>query len=136
MIQRLISGLVSNEVADIRRRLTGLGLIIAAFFFMLLAAGFAFVALYHRLTIAMPAWQAAAWVAASIGVAAIVLLMIGRSTLRRRSRYHQEIRKEIHALMGHVPGSGAAGEQNRSATAGLVATAMIAGFVIGKRLVK
>jgi len=129
MLRQLLASLVRSQVADLRRRATGGVVILVAAAALGIALTLALVALCLWLATLMAAWQAVAIVAGSVFVVALILFLVGRSTLRRRSAQAVELERLAQAL-GIDAKAKAAGETSF----GLIAAAMLAGFILGRRL--
>lgn len=132
MLQRLVSHLVSNELAVFRRRISGLALLALTLFMLSLAAGFAFLALYLWLSTVMEAWYAALVVAGFIVFLSLVLWLVGRSLLRLHQTRRRIITDEVHSFMGAV--SSGTGRDNGKRALALMAAAGITGLIIGRLL--
>ncbi len=134
MLQRLVSNLVSNEVAVFRRRISGIGLLAFTLIMLSLAAAFALLALYLWLSTVMPAWYAALVVALMIVLFSLILWLVGRSLLRRHQSQTRIINDEVRSFMGEF--SHATGTQVRKQTVELMVTAAIVGIIIGRLMSK
>lgn len=134
MIERIVAGLIRDEVEGIRRRASGLMLAIAAFILFLTAAIFLLVAIYFWLSLSMPPWQAALAMSGWVLALALILLLAGRAMMRGRRNRSETVRAGIKAFMGQL--SGEDGKHGKERTLGLIAAAVVAGLVIGRRLAK
>ena len=134
MLQRLVSNLISNEVATFKRRVSGLALLVFTLVMLSLAAAFAFLALYLWLSTIIPAWYAALMVAMVIALMCVIVWLTGRSLLRRRQARATIINEEVRAFMGQLPRGSDKDAGKR--TLELLATAAAIGLVLGRLLPK
>jgi len=86
MLERLVSRLVSNQVAGLKRRISGLSLIAFALLLLALAAVFAFLALHLWLSAIIEPWQAALTVAGLV-----VLIATGEFEILARVRFQEAV---------------------------------------------
>ena len=134
MLQRLVSNLISNEVATFKRRVSGMALLFFTLVMLSLSAAFAFLALYLWLSTVIPAWYAALVVTLVIALLGMIFWLVGRSLLHRQQARSKIINDEVRALMGQYPGG--AGKETGKRTLELVAAAAAVGLVIGRLLPK
>ena len=97
MLQRLVSNLISNEVATFKRRVSGMALLFFTLVMLSLSAAFAFLALYLWLSTVIPAWYAALLVTMVIALLSVIFWLVGRSLLHRQ----QARSKIINEYMPH-----------------------------------
>ncbi len=129
MLRQLFSLVLKREVADLKRRSGGGMLLLAGMLLLMLASLCALAGLYLWLSTRMTPWEAALAVAALLLFAGLVLIMSGRSMIRRQRTRNDEIEALTQALLGK---SGSAAGSNTPV--GTVAAAAIIGLVIGRNL--
>jgi hypothetical protein len=134
MLERFVSRLVSTEVAGLKRRLSGVGLIVFGLLLLALAATFAFFSLYLWLSTMMEPWAAALAVAGIILLISLILWLSGRAMIRRQRRKAILLDEEIQALMAQL--SADSGLGGKKPALSLVAAAALLGMLIGRRTTK
>ena len=135
MIGKIISAVMAREVAEIRRRASGAAVLLVALVLLLFAVLFGLFALYLWLSTFYAPWKAAVIVAAAVLFVAIVLALVGRSTMSGRKR-HQAVRQEeaLATALTSEPSPEPA-ETRRQKVTVAVAAAML-GIIIGRTISK
>ena len=131
MFRQIVSMLLKNEVAELKRRSAGGVMILLSVTLLGLAMVFGMLALFLWLSTHMLAWQAAMVVFGVILIAAIMLGLIGRSMIRRHKRRRDELDAYIQAALGPHAKNG-----TTDAPVGVIATAAVVGLIIGRGLSK
>ena len=131
MLRQIVSMLLKNEVAELKRRSAGGVMILLSVTLLGLAMVFGMLALFLWLSTHMLAWQAAIVVFVAILIAAVMLGLIGRSMIRRHKRRRNELDAYIRAALGPH-----AKNVTTDASVGVIATAAVVGLIIGRRLSK
>lgn len=134
MLERLVSRLVSNQVAGLKRRISGLSLIVFALLLLALAAVFAFLALHLWLSTIIEPWQAALTVAGLVVLVSLALWLAGRAKVRRERGRTMLMDDEIQALIRQLSAEGGLG--GTKPALGIVAAAALIGLIIGRRAPK
>jgi Putative Actinobacterial Holin-X, holin superfamily III len=134
MINRLVSGLVSAEITNLKRRASGFGVQILAFSFLFLATAFVFLAVYLWLSLKMLPWQAALTVAGIIILLSCVIWLTGRAMIHGRRPGNTQYEDDARALIGQF--TSAEIKPDRKQTLGLIAVSALVGLIIGRRLSK
>jgi len=129
MIRQLFSLVLKREIADLKRRGGGGVLLVAGILLLMLASLCALAGLYLWLSTRMTPWEAALAVATLLLFAGLVLIMSGRSIIRRQRARNEEIDALTQALLGR---SGAANVSSTSI--GTVVAAAVIGLIIGRSL--
>ncbi|MEE4238500.1 MAG: phage holin family protein [Anderseniella sp.] len=129
MLRQIFSLVLKREVADLKRRSGGGVLLVAGMLLLMLASLAALASLYLWLTTRMTPWEAALIVAALLLFAGLVLILAGRSMIRRQGARNEEIEALTQALLGKS--SAASGS---STPVGTVAAAAVIGLIIGRSL--
>jgi len=129
MLRQLVSLVLKREVADLKRRSGGGILMLAGVLLALLASLCALAGLYLWLTTRMMPWEAALVMAALLLFLGLILILTGRSMIRRQRTRNEEIEVLTQALLGK---SGAA--TGSSTPVGTVAAAAVIGLIIGRSL--
>lgn len=135
MLRPLLSGFLAAEFRalrhDIRRRLTGALVVVAAGFLLMLALVVALVALYQYLALFLLGWQAALAIAAALALAALILALVGRSLARPAGR----ARPVRHREKPPPPSDASVSlRTDVSGPAPLVIGLLVAGFALGRNL--
>lgn len=131
MFRQIVGTLLKNELAELKRRSAGGLLLLLSVVLVALATAFGMLALFLWLSTHMLAWQAALAVFGVILIAALLLGLIGRSMIRR----HKRRRDDLDALVQAALGSHAKSDKT-DAPLGVIATAAVAGLIIGRGLSK
>ncbi len=131
MLEHIVRRLVSNGMADLKRRVSGAGLIVFGLLLLVLAATFVFFAIYLWLSTRMEPWLAALSVAGIIALLSLVLWLAGRAMIRRQRRKKILLDEEIQTLIRQLSADGALG--GRKPALSLVAAAALLGLLIGRR---
>ena len=131
MLQQLVSRLVSNGLADVKRRASGAGLIVFGLLLLALAVTFAFFAVYLWLSTKMEPWLAALSVAGIIVLISLILWLVGRSIMRRQRARSMLMDEEIQTLIRQLSADGGLGGKKPALS--LVAAAALLGLLIGRR---
>lgn len=134
MLGRLIIGMIGGEIADAKRRVGGLVVILLALLLIVFSALIVLFAFYLWLSGIMPPWQAALVVAGCVFAAGLVIFLIGRSMMRRRVRSAERLEAEMQALMSQYSTGGDAPDEKK--VYGLVAVAALTGLILGRRLTR
>jgi hypothetical protein len=134
MLLRLVTSLVSTEIANLKRRASGFGALIFACAFLFLASAFIFFALYLWLAVRMLPWQAALMVAGIIILLSFVIWLTGRAMMRGRRYRNAQYEDDVSALMAQF--SAAEIKPDGKQTLGLIAVSALVGLIIGRRLSK
>lgn len=129
MLRQLVSLVLKREVADLKRRSGGGILMFAGVLLALLASLCGLAGFYLWLTTRMTPWEAALVVAALLLFLGLILILAGRSMIRRQRARNDEIEALTQALLGK---SGAASSSNTPL--GSVAAAAVIGLIIGRNL--
>lgn len=131
MLRQIVSMLLKNEVAELKRRSAGGVMILLCVTLLGLAMVFGMLAFFLWLSTHMLAWQAAMVVFGVILIAAIMLGLVGRSMIRRHKRRRDELDAYIQAALGPHPK-----DVTTDAPVGVIVTAAVVGLIIGRRLSK
>ena len=134
MLVKLLRGMVAAEVAGARRAASGLMLILVAAGLLLIALIFALMAAVWALMTVMAPWQAALVVAGAALLLAVLIYMLGRARIRswrRRASSAPRAADVLRSDLGNL-GQLPAGVDGRM----LVAAAVVAGIVLGRKLSK
>ncbi len=131
MLEHIVRRLVSNGMADLKRRVSGAGLIVFGLLLLVLAATFVFFAIYLWLSTRMEPWLAALSVAGIIALLSLVLWLTGRAMIRRQRRKKILLDEEIQTLIRQL--SADSGLGGRKPALSLVAAAALLGLLIGRR---
>jgi membrane protein implicated in regulation of membrane protease activity len=131
MLRQLVSLVLKREVADLKRRSGGGVLLVAGALLLMLSSLVALAGLYLWLSTRMAPWEAALIVAAVLLLSGLVLILAGRSMIRRQRARNDEIEALTQALLGKSGGVSGSGTQ-----VGTVAAAALIGLVIGRSLHK
>ena len=131
MLEHIVRRLVSNGMADLKRRVSGAGLIVFGLLLLVLAATFVFFAIYLWLSTRMEPWLAALSVAGIIALLSVVLWLTGRAMIRRQRRKKILLDEEIQTLIRQL--SADSGLGGRKPALSLVAAAALLGLLIGRR---
>lgn len=131
MLEHIVRRLVSNGMADLKRRVSGAGLIVFGLLLLVLAATFVFFAIYLWLSTRMEPWLAALSVAGIIALLSLVLWLAGRAMIRRQRRKKILLDEEIQTLVRQL--SADSGLGGRKPALSLVAAAALLGLLIGRR---
>jgi len=131
MLEHIVRRLVSNGMADLKRRASGAGLIVFGLLLLVLAATFVFFAIYLWLSTRMEPWLAALTVAGIIALLSLVLWLAGRAMIRRQRRKKILLDEEIQTLIRQL--SADSGLGGRKPALSLVAAAALLGLLIGSR---
>jgi hypothetical protein len=129
MLRQLVSLVLKREVADLKRRSAGGMLILTGVLLAVVASLCGLAGLYLWLTTRMTPWEAALIVAALLLFLGLILILAGRSMIRRQRARNDEIEALTQALLGK---SGAPSGSNTPL--GSVATAAVIGLIIGRNL--
>ena len=129
MLRQLVSLVLKREVADLKRRSAGGILMFAGVLLALLASLCGLAGFYLWLTTRMTPWEAALVVAALLLFLGLILILTGRSMIRRQRARNDEIEALTQALLGK---SGAASGSN--APLGSIAAAAVIGLIIGRNM--
>ncbi len=129
MLRQLVSLVLKREVADLKRRSGGGILMFAGVLLALLASLCGLAGFYLWLTTRMTPWEAALVVAALLLFLGLILILAGRSMIRRQLARNDEIEALTQALLGK---SGAASGSNTPL--GSVAAAAVIGLIIGRNM--
>ncbi len=134
MFRQIVGTLLKNELAELKRRSAGGLVLLLSVVLVALATAFGMLALFLWLSTHMLAWQAALAVFGVILIAALLLGLIGRSMIRR----HKRRRDDLDALVQAALGSHAKSDKTDKTDAplGVIATAAVAGLIIGRGLSK
>ncbi|MEE4118407.1 MAG: phage holin family protein, partial [Paracoccaceae bacterium] len=136
MLEDLLGVLVRSQVGDLRRRTTGALLEGAALGLLGLATVLLFIGAYLGLSTVIEAWLAALLLALVALVAALALMLAGRSLMRRRDRHaHDEILGTLQGLgllSSKRPPDRPDDRPDGAPGPGLVAAALAAGLVLGR----
>ena len=131
MLRQILIGLFRSELKNLKRRSAGGLMILAGIMLMGLASIVALVALHLWLTTFLPGWQAALVISGILIFFALLLVLAGRSMARRHQAKRDELDALAQALMGKQNGKSSDGTPTS-----MLAVAIMAGFVIGRRLTK
>ena len=131
MLEHIVRRLVSNGMADLKRRVSGAGLIVFGLLLLVLAATFVFFAIYLWLSTRMEPWLAALSVAGIIALLSVVLWLTGRAMIRRQRRKKILLDEEIQTLIRQLSADNGLG--GRKPALSLVAAAALLGLLIGRR---
>ena len=131
MLEHIVRRLVSTGMADLKRRVSGAGLIVFGLLLLVLAATFVFFAIYLWLSTRMEPWLAALSVAGIIALLSVVLWLTGRAMIRRQRRKKILLDEEIQTLIRQL--SADSGLGGRKPALSLVAAAALLGLLIGRR---
>lgn len=131
MLEQIVRRLVSNGMADVKRRVSGAGFMIFGLLLLVLAATFVFFAAYLWLSTRMEPWLAALSVAGIIVLLSLVLWLIGRSMIRRQRAKKILLDDEIQTLIRQLSADGGLGGKKPALS--LVAAAALLGLLIGRR---
>jgi uncharacterized membrane protein YecN with MAPEG domain len=134
MLQQLVSRLVSNGLADMKRRASGAGLMFFGLLLLVLAATFVFFAIYLWLSARMEPWLAALSVAGIIILLSLILWLAGRAMMRRQRTRSVLMDEEIQTLIRQLSAEGGLGGKKPALS--LVAAAALLGLLIGRRSTK
>ena len=129
MLRQLVSLVLKREVADLKRRSAGGMLMLAGALLAVVASLCGLAGLYLWLTTRMMPWEAALVVAALLLFLGLILILTGRSMIRRQRTRNDEIEALTQALLGK---SGAASGSNTPL--GSVAAAAVIGLIIGRNM--
>jgi len=131
MLRQIVSMLLKNEVAELKRRSAGGVMILLSVTLLGLAMVFGMLALFLWLSTHMLAWQAALAVFGVILIVALLLGLIGRSKIRRHKRRRDDLDAYVQAALGPHAKS-----DKTDAPLRVVATAAVVGLIIGRGLSK
>ena len=135
MLERLVSHVISNLVAGLKWRATGAALLLFAAALMFMAATFAFLAFYLRLTNFTSPWIAALVVGATIAILAVVIALFGYLMIRHhRLDDLQFLDREFRGAIAQLTSGNTKPTEEQAM--GLVAAAALAGLILGRRLSK
>ena len=134
MFRQIVSMLLKNEVAELKRRSAGGVMILLSVTLLGLAMVFGMLALFLWLSTHMLAWQAAMVVFGVILIVALLLGLIGRSKIRRHKRRRDDLDAYVQAALG--PHAKSDKTDKTDAPLGVIATAAVAGLIIGRGLSK
>jgi len=136
MLEDLISAFLRSQFGNVKRRTTGAFLEAAALGMLGLATVFLSIAVFLWLAARLQAWQAALIVGATALFLAVLLMLVGRSLLRRKDRErHKDMNSALDALsvlMGQGPKdpNGKEGAEETGITT--VGAALTAGILLGR----
>lgn len=134
MLREVLGIMLKSEVADLKRRGVGGGLLLASVAVLALAGTAGLLALYLWLGRHMQPWQAALIISGGLVIIALILMLTGRSMMRRKKVRSTELDDIAAALMGKQS-AGKKGDDGQShAPLGAVATAAVVGVLIGRQL--
>ncbi len=136
MLEDLVHTFVSAQFGDVRRKTKGALLEVAAFGMIGLSTVLLFVGMFLWLSVRMDPWLAATALAGLALLAALVLMLVGRSLLQRKEHDpHQQAVSALKAL-GLLSSSGLTGSEKaideREKGPALVASALAAGLILGR----
>lgn len=136
MLEDLISAFVRSQFGNVKRRTTGAILEAGALGMTGLATVFLAIAVFLWLEARLEAWQAALIVAGATLFLAVLLMLVGRSLLRRKDRQQnndmQSALDGLSFLTGVSPKD--ANGENRTEEPGMaiVGAALAAGVLLGR----
>jgi membrane protein YdbS with pleckstrin-like domain len=119
-----------GEVAKIRKTISRLKLFAAIIVLLFFAAFFALQSVYLFLAASLPAWQAALLVAVGLIVVCSLVWILAQLRTNRNSGRQSFVEAEIGAFSGLISSA------PRGQKLSIVATAVLLGLVIGRRLSK
>jgi hypothetical protein len=131
MLEHIVRRLVSNGMADVKRRVSGAGFILFGLLLLVLAATFVFLSAYLWLATRMEPWLAALCVAGIIVLLSLVFWLVGRSMIRRQRARKILVDEEIQTLIRQLSADGGLGGKKPALS--LVAAAALLGLLIGRR---
>lgn len=141
MLEDILGAVLRHQVGDIRRRTTGAVLEAVGLGLIGLATVFLTIGIYLFLAARLEPWLAALIVAVLVALAALVVMLIGRSMLARGERERSRSLGDTLGgvgLMGKPSARGARregpAEESEDPRLSLVAAALTAGVVLGRSL--
>ncbi len=132
MLAQLVKSALQGEVDSMKDRAAAAFISAFGALILILALGFAKLALFLGLSQLMPAWQAALVVAGGLLLIAIIVFLVARSIRNRRQTQRARLAADFQALVKDAGGTTPKGDM----TLGTIAAALVAGLVIGRSINK
>lgn len=136
MLEDLISAFVRSQFGDVKRRTTGAILEAGALGMLGLATVFLSVGAFLWLAARLEAWEAALIVAVAAVFLAVILMLVGRSLLRRKDRQrHSAMLSGLEALSvltGHDPKGPTDKKAADEPGLAIIGAALAAGVLLGR----
>lgn len=134
MLGQVLSLLLKREVADLKRRSAGGVLIAGGFMLLSLASLVGLAALYLWLSTRLDPWQAALAISVLLALLGGIIMLSGRSMVRRQHQMKQELDAYFKTLMNTAEKN--VKPDKVGSPLSIVALAAIAGIVIGRKVRK
>jgi len=136
MLEDLFKNFLHSQFGDVRRRTRGALLEVGAFGLFGLSVVLLFLGMFLWLSVRMEPWLAATVLAALALLAALVLMFVGRTLLRRKEPDpHYQALSALQSL-GLLSQSGPKGSKkaadNQDPEIRMVASALAAGLILGR----
>jgi integral membrane sensor domain MASE1 len=136
MLEDLFKTFLHSQLGDVRRRTRGAILEVVAFGLFGLAIALLFLGMFLWLSVRMEPWLAATLLASFAFLVAVVLMLVGRTLLRRKEpNPHHQALSALQSL-GLLSKSGPKGSEKsadkQKPEIAMVASALAAGLILGR----
>ena len=136
MLEDLLKTFLHSQLGDVRRRTRGALLEVVAFGLLGFAIALLILGMFLWLSVRMEPWLAAILLAALALLAALVLVYVGRTLLRRKEPdpHHQALSalKSLGLLSQSSPKGSEKAADKQEPEIAMVASALAAGLILGR----